>query len=83
MENKIQKMVGELLLQQLPEESVVATTINGVKLYRIEKSYDRKPVSYDSEIIIIANGEKRIYLGDNVYTYNLSRLPWYCLFLYL
>ena len=72
MENKIREMV-ELLLQQLPEESVVATSINGVKLYRIEKSYDRKPASYNSEIIIIANGEKRIYLGENVYTFNPSR----------
>ena len=72
MENKIREMV-ELLLQQLPEESVVTTSINGVKLYRIENSYDRKPASYDSEIIIIANGEKRIYLGENVYTFNPSR----------
>ncbi len=72
MENKIRKMV-ELFERQLPKESVVATSINGVKLYRVEKSYNRKPVSYDSEIIIIAHGEKRIYLGDNVYTYNPSR----------
>lgn len=72
MENKKRKMV-ELLEQQLPEESVVTTSINGVKLYRIEKSYNRKPASYNSEIIIIAHGEKRIYLGDNVYTFNPSR----------
>jgi AraC-like DNA-binding protein len=72
MENKKRKMV-ELLLQQLPEESVVTTSINGVKLYRVEKSFNRKPASYNSEIIIIAHGEKRVYLGDNVYTYNPSR----------
>lgn len=72
MENKIRKM-AELLLRMLPEESVVATSINGVKLYRVEKSFNRKPASYNSEIIIIANGEKRVYLGDNVYTYNPSR----------
>ena len=72
MENKKRKMV-ELLEQQLPEESVVTTSINGVKLYRIEKSYNRKPASYNSEIIIIAHGEKRIFLGDNVYTFNPSR----------
>ena len=72
MENKIRKMV-ELLERQLPKESVVTTSINGVKLYRIENSYNRKPASYDSEIIIIAQGEKRIYLGDNVYNYNPSR----------
>jgi len=72
MENKNQKMV-ELLKQQVPEESVVTTSINGVKLYRVEKSFNRKPTSYNSEIIIIAQGEKRVYLGDNVYTYNPSR----------
>ncbi len=72
MENKIRKMV-ELLEQLLPEESVVSTSINGVKLYRVDNSYNRKPASYDSEIIIIAQGEKRLYLGDNVYNYNPSR----------
>jgi AraC-like DNA-binding protein len=72
MENKKRKMV-ELLLRQLPGESVVTTAINGVKLYRVEKSFNRKPASYNSEIIIIAHGEKRVYLGDNVYTYNPSR----------
>ena len=72
MENKKRKMV-ELLEQQLPEESVFTTSINGVKLYRVEKSFNRKPASYNSEIIIIAHGEKRIFLGDNVYTFNPSR----------
>jgi hypothetical protein len=72
MDNKKRKMVG-LLEQHLPEESIVATSINGVKLYRVEKSFDRKPTSYNSEIIIIAQGEKRVYLGDAVYTYNSSR----------
>jgi AraC-like DNA-binding protein len=72
MENKIRKMV-ELLEQQLPEESIVTTSINGAKLYRVEKSFNRKPTSYNSEIIIIVQGEKRVYLGDNVYTYNPSR----------
>jgi AraC-like DNA-binding protein len=72
MENRKRRMV-ELLEQQLPEEGVVATSINGVKLYRVEKSFDRKPASYNSEIIIIAQGEKRVYLGDNVYIYNPSR----------
>jgi AraC-like DNA-binding protein len=72
MENKIEKL-AKLLLQQLPDESFVATSINGVNLYRVEKSFERKPASYNSEIIIIAHGEKRVFLGDSVYTYNPSR----------
>lgn len=72
MENKKRKMV-ELLEQRLPEEGIFTASINGVKLYRVEKSFNRKPASYNSEIIIIVQGEKRVYLGDTVYTYNPSR----------
>lgn len=72
MENTNHKMV-ELLKRLIPEESIVATSIDGVKIYRVDKSFDRKPASYNSEIIIIAHGEKRVFLGDTVYTYNPSR----------
>ncbi|MBN1533425.1 MAG: AraC family transcriptional regulator [Spirochaetes bacterium] len=72
MVNTKRKMV-ELLEQQLPEEGVAATSIDGIKLYRVDRSFTRKPASYNSEIIIIAQGEKRVFLGDDVYTYNPSR----------
>lgn len=72
MEDNKRKMV-KLLELLVPEESFVTTSINGVKLYRVENSFNRKPASYNSEIIIIVQGEKRVFLGDNIYTYNQSR----------
>jgi AraC-like DNA-binding protein len=69
MEMKQQKMV-ELLAPHLPDERVVPASVKGVNLFRIDTSFPRTPKSYDPRIIIMAQGRKRVFLGNEVYTYD-------------
>ena len=46
------------------------TSVNGVNLVRREISYETKPLLYKPEIILMAQGQKNVYLGDKVYTYD-------------
>jgi AraC-like DNA-binding protein len=68
-------MVGmiELLTALLPREATLVTSIKGLGLFRIDRSFPRTPYSYDSEIIILAQGEKLAYLGDEEFAYDPSR----------
>jgi len=63
------KMI-ELLNRLVPEEGTVEDIIEKVNLFRITSSAPRMPLSYDPGIIILAQGQKRIFLGDDVYVYN-------------
>jgi AraC-like DNA-binding protein len=56
----------------VPDETSLATSVKGLSLFRIEHSFPRSPLSYNSEIIILAQGEKQVYLGNDVYTYDSS-----------
>lgn len=71
--NEHQKKLIALLTDIMPGESVLATLLKGLCLFRIEQSFSRTPYSYNSEIIIMAQGEKRVYLGNDVYPYDFSR----------
>jgi AraC-like DNA-binding protein len=64
--------IAELLADLVPHETSLGTSIKGLDLFRIEHSFPRTPYSYNSEIIILAQGEKRAYLGNDVYTYDSS-----------
>jgi AraC-like DNA-binding protein len=67
-----QKKLIELFSDIMPDETFLTTSIKGVYLFRVEHSFPRSPYSYNSEIIILAQGEKRVYLGNDVYTYDSS-----------
>jgi hypothetical protein len=71
--NGIQKKLVALFTHIMPEETVLTTSIKGLSLFRIERSFPRTPISYNSEIIILAQGEKKVYLGNDIYTYDFSR----------
>ena len=62
-----------LLLEKLPKENVVNTVIDGVGIFRIDKSFKRKPQLYAPQIILLAQGKKRIYLGGKQYEYDPCR----------
>jgi AraC-like DNA-binding protein len=68
-----QERIVALLADLVPHETSLATSIKGLDLFRIERSFPRTPYSYSSEIIILAQGEKQAYLGNDVYTYDSSR----------
>lgn len=68
-----QKRLAALFTGIMPLETILTTSVKGICLFRIEHSFPRSPYSYNSEIIILAQGEKRVYLGNDVYTYDSSR----------
>lgn len=67
-----QKEIAALLADIMPEETVLAAPIKGLDLFRIEEAFPRTPYAYNSEIIILGQGEKKVYLGNDVYTYDSS-----------
>jgi AraC-like DNA-binding protein len=50
-------------------EGSARTNIPGVYLYRSEVDCDRKPLMYQSGIIVMGQGQKTVYFGDSSATY--------------
>lgn len=71
MHEKQKKLIA-LFTGIIPNETFLTTSIKGLCLFRVEHSFPRSPYSYNSEIIILAQGGKRVYLGNDVYTYDSS-----------
>lgn len=69
MEQLLNKMKS-LLLEYLPKDMALDSDIKGVKLVRRDKEYSSKPQIYNPEIIILAQGEKHVYVGNNKYDYD-------------
>ncbi|MGD1818104.1 MAG: AraC family transcriptional regulator [Pleomorphochaeta sp.] len=69
MQNKIDIMKDKLLTK-LPKEGVLNSTLKGVELFRIDDPFKKRPQLYNPQIIILAQGKKNIYLGDNTYFYD-------------
>jgi AraC-like DNA-binding protein len=67
-----QKKLNALFTGIMPNETILTTSIKGLNLFRIEHSFPRTPYAYNSEIIILGQGEKQVYLGNDVYTYDSS-----------
>ena len=69
MENKINTM-KELLLEKLPVQNVIKTGVEGLGLFRIDESFKKRPELYPPQIILLAQGRKRIFLGENTFEYD-------------
>jgi len=59
-----------LLASLATREGVHATALEGVRLMRASVPIPRMPVLYEPGIVIVGQGRKRGYLGDQVYTYD-------------
>jgi AraC-like DNA-binding protein len=64
-----QRMV-DLLQVLAPEEGYTLTALPGVRLLRSNRALSRTPVLYDPGIVIVCQGVKRGYLGNQVYQYD-------------
>lgn len=64
-----QKLV-DLLNTLVPDEGIQEQIIEGVSLFRISEPFERTPQKYNPGIIFLAQGQKRIYIGDDTYTYD-------------
>lgn len=66
---KQQKMIS-LLNSLVPKEEMIPSIIKNVNLFRLNHSHPRKPLAYEARIIILAQGQKKVYLGDKTYVYD-------------
>ncbi|MGC1550014.1 MAG: AraC family transcriptional regulator [Rhodanobacter sp.] len=64
-----QRMVA-LLRTLAPQEGYNLTTLPGVRILRSDRALSRTPVLYDPGIVIVCQGRKRGYFGDQVYLYD-------------
>lgn len=60
----------ELLNRLAPDEGVVEDIIEKVDLFRITNASPRAPQNYSPGIIILAQGQKKIFIGDEMFIYN-------------
>ncbi|MDR3618281.1 MAG: AraC family transcriptional regulator [Paludisphaera borealis] len=62
--------LASLLGEVAAHEGVHRTLVEGVEVARISKPAPRAPVVYQPKILIVGQGRKRAYLGDEVYRYD-------------
>ncbi|MCE0761112.1 AraC family transcriptional regulator [Marinobacter sp. G11] len=62
----------QLLDSLSPKEGYNPTLVEGIGVYRASQSVAREPLCYRQGIIVVAQGSKRVYLGEEVYDYNPS-----------
>lgn len=54
--------LADLIAALLPSEGVI-TPCDGLSVFRLNDSFGREPYSYNSEIIILAQGKKHVIPG--------------------
>lgn len=59
-----------LLTALAPQEGYNLTALREVRILRSDRALSRTPVLYDPGIVIVCQGRKRGYLGDQVYVYD-------------
>src|SRR6185369_17526746 len=59
-----------LLRSLANREGIQPTLLDGVNLMRVSQPLPRMAVLYEPGIVIVGQGRKRGYLGDQVYTYD-------------
>jgi AraC-like DNA-binding protein len=64
-----QRMIA-LLRALAPEEGYNLTALPGVRILRSNRPLSRTPVLYDPGIVIVCQGRKRGYFGDQLYLYD-------------
>jgi AraC-like DNA-binding protein len=62
----------ELLLRLTTGEGMRPSILEGVKLCRADRNRQRAPVLYDPCIVIVANGRKKGYVGDQCIVYDAN-----------
>lgn len=52
------------------QEGVTPTEVPGVRLYKTSRDIPRTPLLYQQGVIIMGQGSKQVYLGDEIYVYD-------------
>lgn len=61
---------AELMGNLAKQEGFNETRVTGVGIYKASQSTPREPLCYEQGIIIVGQGKKRVYYGEQVYEYN-------------
>jgi AraC-like DNA-binding protein len=69
-QNDNRKRLARLLDEVAVQEGIQQTSVEGVRVARHSEPRPRTPVIYEPMIVIIGQGCKRGYLGDEVYVYD-------------
>ena len=64
------RRITALARQLAPQEGYNLTALPGVRILRSDRALSRTPVLYDPGIVIVCQGCKRGYFGDQVYVYD-------------
>lgn len=64
--------LAELLSSMVEGEGISQSRLPGVRFMRSSRSVERTQVSYDPSIVIIAQGRKRGFLGEQAFTYDAN-----------
>ena len=69
-QNDNRKRLARLLNEVAVHEGIHQTLVEGVRVARHSEPQPRTPVVYEPMIVVIGQGRKRGYLGDEVYVYD-------------
>ncbi|SFS16889.1 AraC-type DNA-binding protein [Dyella sp. OK004] len=64
------RRMADLARLLAPQEGYNLTALPGVRILRSDRALSRTPVLYDPGIVIVCQGRKRGYFGDQVYVYD-------------
>jgi AraC-like DNA-binding protein len=70
LSSRSQKRMIALLRALAPEEGYNLTALPSVRILRSNRPLSRTPVLYDPGIVIVCQGRKRGYFGDQLYLYD-------------
>ncbi|WP_210080399.1 AraC family transcriptional regulator [Pantoea endophytica] len=70
MKETLQQQTVELLKTLAPQEGYNLTALPDVRILRSNRPLARTPVLYDPGIVIVCQGSKRGFFGDQVYLYD-------------
>lgn len=68
--SSVEQHIRELFRRLAPNEGYTQSLLDGVRLMRADRPVARTPVLYDPSIVIVCQGRKRGFLGDDIYLYD-------------
>lgn len=72
MPNAPRTRLAELLEPLIKENGFSRSPVPGVEYMRAIECTDRRPIIYTPRIVIVAQGSKRVWLGDESYVYDAN-----------
>jgi len=70
---RVQRRMVELLGRLAPDEGYTQAGLDGVRFIRVNRPVPRMPVLYEPSIIVVCQGRKRGYLGEQAFVYDAQQ----------